>query len=644
MRSLQYRPEIDGLRAISVISVVLYHFDISAVKGGFIGVDVFFVISGYLITGIIAKSIAGNSLTIKDFYVRRIKRIIPAYFAMVAATLIAGIIFLIPTDLINLSKSAISTALFFSNIYFWISSGDYFATPAENQPLLHMWSLSVEEQFYIFFPIILSVLMRFFQIRIVHIALLFGLIFSFFLSVWAVENAHVAAFFLLPSRAWELLIGSVLAMRIIPQIQLTPVNEVIGLLGIGLIMLSVFFIDTTTPFPGFGALAPCFGAAMVIFANNKHLTFSGKLLSNPVLVFFGLISYSLYLWHWPIVVFAKYIVVDEPSLTLRLALIALSVLVAWLSLLFIERPFRSGHLIRKEANILLAGAGSLIAIAIVGFVFKESSGFPNRMPQDVLTLLETKGHYGEERSACHNIYSKGISTPCTLGAPDIEPTLALVGDSHTGAIGVAFFDRAKRFERSGFQFSEQGWCPSPGYIKWGEAKKYERMNERFESFLSSHPTVNQIYLVCYWDQAISENKYYSSNGTIVSGQEAFATSLDALFKKNPKIDFITMYAPPVYKKFGKDANARRMLYTDSNFGSIPTSEYLNNRNLYKTTIDQLTQRNTNFHALDPKDYICDEIACKDIVAGQFMYRDSNHLSSDGAISVAPIFDHFLLGK
>ncbi len=274
-----YRADIDGLRAVAVIPVVLFHAGARWFSGGYVGVDVFFVISGYLITTILVQDFSAGRYSIARFYERRIRRIFPALFVVVLCSSVVGHLLLLPEDLKAFAKSVVATTLFVSNIVFWGESG-YFDGPAEMKPLLHTWSLAVEEQYYIAFPIVLFLLYRFASPRIASWVIALGALLSFGLSVWGVHNAPVATFYLLPTRAWELLVGSLLAVGLVPLFRSRAVAEIAAAFGIALILFAVFTFDHDTPFPGLNALAPCIGAALLIQSGrNGFIPAIGRALS-----------------------------------------------------------------------------------------------------------------------------------------------------------------------------------------------------------------------------------------------------------------------------------------------------------------------------------------------------------------------------
>jgi len=305
---LKYRPDIDGLRAVAVLAVLFFHTNIPGFSGGFVGVDIFFVISGFLITSIIIREIQQGTFSIARFYERRIRRIFPALFPVMAFSVAAGFYLMDAKALNDFGKSIASTTLFSSNILFCHQSG-YFDAPALEKPLLHTWSLAVEEQFYILFPLALAFIRQRAKERyLLWISL--ALSISLAASIWAVFAKPTQAFYLMQFRAWELLTGSLLALGVIPKPESARLQNALSALGLALVVYCIGFYSEKTLFPGQNAILPVLGAAMIIHGNgndNKGNGVIGKLLSIRPLVAVGLISYSLYLWHWPIVAFTRYL-------------------------------------------------------------------------------------------------------------------------------------------------------------------------------------------------------------------------------------------------------------------------------------------------------------------------------------------------
>ena len=337
---MQYRRDIDGLRAFAVLPVIFFHAGFPLFSGGFVGVDIFFVISGYLITGILLSELERGTFSIVSFYERRARRILPALFFVIAVSAILAWCWLLPGDMRDFSDSVFAVALFFSNILFWRRT-DYFATSSELAPLLHTWSLAVEEQFYVFFPVLLILAWRFARPHMLTLIILLSAA-SIIIAQWGVANEPGAAFYLLPTRGWELALGAAIATwcHKKPVPTLGPVlNQALSLLGLILIVGSIFLYDENTPSPVLAMLAPTVGTGLIILY-ARPATWVARLLGLQPLVTVGLLSYSAYLWHQPLFAFARHRSLHAPDDRLYLALSALSIGLAWLSWRWVERPFR----------------------------------------------------------------------------------------------------------------------------------------------------------------------------------------------------------------------------------------------------------------------------------------------------------------
>lgn len=390
-RVLVYRPDIDGLRALAVMSVVLYHANPFLLPGGYIGVDIFFVISGYLITSILRKEIEGGRFSLAQFYLRRAKRILPALTVVLFATLVAGALFLLPADFRLLGRHMLYTGLFLSNFVFWKETG-YFDEAAELKPLLHTWSLGVEEQFYLAWPLLLILVLR---KRTVLRPLLGVLVLaSFAVACWAVVYQPAAAFYLLPMRAWELWVGAGLALGLFPRTQHRWVKHVCSLVGMGMILVGVLALDEHSSFPGWNALLPCAGAALLIGVGEQALCNRYLLGARPV-VWVGLMSYSLYLWHWPVLSLSRLILPHRPD---SVFLLALAVFLSALTYRYVETPFRTGGF--RDRIDLRHAAFATLATAAIGGGILLGKGIPGRFSPDVLASVQPGTDVNPWRATC----------------------------------------------------------------------------------------------------------------------------------------------------------------------------------------------------------------------------------------------------
>jgi peptidoglycan/LPS O-acetylase OafA/YrhL len=438
-----YRAEIDGLRALAVLPVILFHAGFHLFSGGFVGVDVFFVISGYLITTIIINDMAAGTFSLTRFYVRRAKRILPALFFVMLVCLPLAALTLLPIAMKDFSQSLIAVSAFASNILFWTESG-YFEQAAELKPLLHTWSLAVEEQYYIIFPLLLMMLWWLGRLRIVAVlAVLF--VASFAAAEWAAYNNPAAAFYLLPMRAWELLIGAFAAFYLQKSDVPLPLfaKQAGSVLGLALIVTAVFAYDEATPFPGVYALLPTVGTVLIILFATPG-TWVNRLLSLKLVVGLGLISYSAYLWHQPLFAFARYQSPFEPSMMVMLGLSLFTLPLAFLSWRYIETPFRR----QAFPATAVFGGSALVAAGFmaIGLLGNQTGGFKDQ----ILTYRlsdEQRSLYAAIRSSIEDDLSDASAEdrPCQIRVPDADaldvelfqecvaaygPAFVILGDSH----------------------------------------------------------------------------------------------------------------------------------------------------------------------------------------------------------------------
>jgi peptidoglycan/LPS O-acetylase OafA/YrhL len=432
-----YRSDIDGLRAVAIVPVVAYHVGIHAARGGFIGVDVFFVISGFLISQVLVAEIEQNRLSIVGFYERRIRRILPALLTVLAVTSAMYYLVSLPSEFVDYSKSLIAAAASVSNFYFWLHAS-YFDGTASTRPLLHTWSLAVEEQFYVFWPAYLYLAYRYCRRHVILLTAAVALLSLLISAVGAFTN-QAATFYLLHTRAWELLMGSLLALGAIKTPLAAFTRNALSVVGIALIAISVVAVSPDLPFPGLLALPSCLGAALIILAGRDGPSWIGRILSWRPIVFIGLISYSLYLWHWPIAVFQRggylTLVAGQSEKVQKLSIILVSTVFATLSWRFVEQPFRSGP--RRPARAPLmrmaaAGSGALVLVGIVGWYY---AGFPARYsPQElgIASYLQYEGGKAYRANQCFLNIPDGrqeFAPECLSLATDKKNYL-LLGDSH----------------------------------------------------------------------------------------------------------------------------------------------------------------------------------------------------------------------
>lgn len=430
---MAYRADIDGLRAVAVIAVLLFHAGLG-LPGGFVGVDIFFVISGFLITSIVMREVKSGEFSYLGFWERRIRRLVPAMIVMIAATVVAGYVILLPHDLKELGQSVCAQTVAVANFYFYRESG-YFAGTSEIKPLLHTWSLAVEEQFYLVMPAMLLLFNRIWPNRI-RTALVVVLLISLGWCAYSTSIYPDAAFYLLPTRSWELLLGSLVALSGNFRALKRGQAEALSLFGLAAIVGAIVVYTDSTPFPGTFALLPCLGTAAIIIGNSAHLTIAGRLLSWRPVVFVGLISYSLYLWHWPLFAFANYMTPGHLPNGLSACLIFASLLLGFFSWRFVETPFRCKSLLPTRRRVLASAATSLIAMGCIGFVLHKTDGVRSRFTVTALKMTDARSDKNPMRRMHHDLPAKALrKAPVLLaGGQNGQPRLVVLGDSHADAL------------------------------------------------------------------------------------------------------------------------------------------------------------------------------------------------------------------
>lgn len=415
-----YRPDIDGLRAVAVLAVVGFHAFPTWITGGFIGVDIFFVISGYLISTILLNSLAARRFSLGDFYARRVKRIFPALLTVLAASAVAGWFTLLPDDYRKLAQHTLAGAGFASNLLLWSESG-YFDADAATKPLLHLWSLGLEEQFYIVWPLLLWAAHKL-RANLPAMTLLLA-VASLALQATQIRSDPTAAFYSPPARFWELLAGCLLAMW-------KPAGgNVVSITGTALLAVGFALITEQSAFPGGWAALPVAGAVLLIAAGPEALL-NRWVLSNPVMVWFGLISFPLYLWHWPLLAFARILETARPPFTTRAAAVAASILLAWLTYRFVEKPIRFGP---RSRTVPAALAATMAAIGMVAYLGYLKGGFPTRFPPMVQAVTQFQyDHAVDYREGSCLLFPEqdyAAFADCASG-PSGKPTILLWGDSY----------------------------------------------------------------------------------------------------------------------------------------------------------------------------------------------------------------------
>lgn len=638
--SIKYRPDIDGLRAIAVAAVLLYHARLG-VSGGFAGVDVFFVLSGFLITSIILKDAASTEgFSIIKFWERRVRRILPALLVVIVSTVAVGWFVLLPSDFMNLAKSVLAQAVFGGNFYFWFSGG-YFGQPAMLKPLLHTWSLAVEEQYYLFFPALFIIGRKW---RITTLRWVTGAV-ALLSLVWCVvltRSAPDAAFYLLPSRAWELFSGAMLAM--------TPGNfkmprfvcEAMGWCGLFAIGMAFQCYNRSTPFPGFAAVLPCAGTLAVLWANGSDQQSStvARLLSARPLVFLGRISYSLYLWHWPILVYASYWQDDGiVRWPVRLGLLGLSVVLATVTWKFVETPFRTRRVLPNRRDIFTFGLSSPITCALVGVVLFLTHGMPSRFSEAVVICDAARSHALDPSIPRTEILNRTGPGDFSCDGRVGGPVHCLVwGDSHATSISTVLGKVAAEHATS-IEFaihygtapildyeSHDGESPSQDVGEWREAVVEHVRREHISNVLLAAKWL----LYCgYPDSNITD-------GTRAREEMAnkLAATTIALRGAGAKVWIMKMV--PKQPKWVPLGMAKALMKGRSVDIGITKQEYMDFSRLENEIFTPAVANGATI--LDPAPYFfLNRQRCLVEISGHPLYFDDNHLNWRGAMMLADLF-------
>ena len=637
-----YRPDIDGLRALAVLPVILFHAGFSC-PGGFIGVDIFFVISGYLITQIIERELKAHRFSILVFYQRRIRRIFPALFGMLAAAIVAAYLLLPPVELKAFGETLVASSAFSSNILFYRWSG-YFAPNSEYTQLLHTWTLSLEEQFYVCWPLFLAVLSIPAVSKWKIPATLFVLAGTLMLSVhWVGSNPNVA-FYLLPSRAWELALGALLSFspvtRILVRLPRT-LASVASLAGIGLLAIAVTTYSKTTPFPGIAALLPCTGAALVIAAGEGGSSVGGRFLSLRPLVWIGTISYSLYLWHWPILVFGQILLLRKLGVFERDAVIVLIFILAWLSWRFVESPFRKAHVVRaKVRSWVIGGLATSAVFVVVGVALYMGNGLPSRGP-DVGNLAEEAEAL--QRSPC---LARAGTLPgvegCLLGTPTAASRYEVVlwGDSHAAHLAPVLTDIGHHLGLATREITKAGCSPLPGvrYLPFDETRaECPAFNDAVLRAVLAEKDARVVVLAGRWDVYATGNLLLTLDGqqpSLEASRQLFVSSLRKLLSTladSGRHVILVGQVPLPPPEAVVCVTRARFRGLDENRCAIDESrerartESLVNRLL----LEAVSQLESSVELVHPYAYLCANQGCLVQAHGQLLYVDESHLSANG---------------
>ncbi|MHA3978225.1 acyltransferase family protein [Halovulum sp. GXIMD14794] len=652
---MQYRADIDGLRAVAVLPVVLFHAGFPGFSGGYVGVDVFFVISGYLITSLIREDVAAGRFTLANFYRRRARRILPALAAVVAFSLLAGYFLLLPGDFNELGSSALATGLFLSNVYF-LNSLDYFGTSAEFAILLHTWSLAVEEQFYIFYPLLLVALLGRYG-RAGALWSIAGLsVLSFLAAVVALPRIPDSVFYLIFFRAWELGAGACVALVRAGPPRRRRVRFWLGLVGLLAILLPATLYDARTPFPGLAALPPVLGTAVLIWAGGNGKP-SGivTLLSWRAFVWVGLISYSLYLWHWPILAFLRnaYGGVFLP-LTVKLAAVAAAFAAAWLSYRYIEAPFRHrDRPVRKAAAPMIATAGAVVMLA-GGMVYLRTSGAALPDKASALDIIAAAEDRNPRRAECFGkLPEVGLCQIGVAGETGAPVDFLFWGDSHAAEMLPGIDLAARNAGRRGLFVGQIACPPIPAVRRQPADRDCSAMNQAVAQFLAERDDLGLVILAARWPLSVEGETYGGeAERTVVlewAGDPKHAPAADG----NPAlVEAGLLDLAESLRLAGRDVvllgptpevgwNVPRVTFLNSllgwpELGTLSRSDYDRRAGRSEAILARVAASNPNVEYVSLADLFCDQYACAlHDEHGVPLFVDDDHISSMTARRLLP---------
>ncbi len=604
-----YRPDIDGLRAVAVLAVLLFHCGVPGFPGGYVGVDVFFVISGFLITGQLAGDIEAGRMSIGRFYDRRIRRIVPALFVTLVVTAVASAVLLLPSYLLAMSSALLAASASVSNIYFWRVAGDYFAPTAAFRPLLHTWSLSVEEQFYLFVPMVMMVCARPLRRRWV---LLFAplCLTSFALSVFATTVAPVPNFYLLPTRAWEFGLGALVATTPLPAITQRWAAETVAAAALALLLLPVFLFNSATQFPGLNALWPCVGTALLIHVGRTARPAVTAFLGARPCVAVGLISYSLYLVHWPIVSLMRYRAVAALNGGQIAGVLLASLVLATLMWRYVEQPFRRPAAALTRRRVFAGGLGAIALASLLGFAGIASHGFPARFPGFAEQPPPDDAPWKPGRCflAMNPDYRDWSARDCTRIATGPRRIL-LWGDSYAGQYVPGILANADALHATVIQYTAAGCPPVLSYRSYSKPGCQAFNAHALDIIRNEH--VDTVILAGRW-----------------TGLSQIGVDLDQIGSTLSALDAMGVRAVVVGQspEFAADAPVIAFLKGSRDPGAVNRWTVA-----FPLAINDTLRRITDGHEfIDPMAPLCDGPICTYQDRGIFLFDDFGHLSAAGS--------------
>ena len=649
MHNKNFRYDINGLRAYAVILVVLFHFGIIGFAAGFIGVDIFFVISGFLMTSIVIKSLDKGNFSLLKFYLARGIRIVPALFVVSTIVLILGWFLVLPTDYKALAKHTLSSINFFSNIVYWRESG-YFDTDSHNKALLHTWSLSVEWQFYLVFPIIVALLYKIKKSRNFLLTFfILGTIISLILSIIITAKNPSAGFFLLPTRAWEMLAGGLIFF--IPK-EKVPYKKPLEFIGFFLIAISCYIFSTDTLWPSYNAILPVLGAFLILLAHQQNSIFT----KGSVFQWLGNNSYSIYLWHWPIVFFLHYFYKNDDYIFITAGII-LSIILGWLSYTYIENPTR-----KKLSNLSIVKAYflwflSISILSLISIMIFKFDGVKNRFSNEINNISNTINDFNPRRDECLGKQDDSQLKKCTYG--DGPLSLIVVGDSHASAMlnGVI---NALPNNTSLISFTISG-CPTVKNLKKTNMPEYscgERVKDIINDIKTNYSTdipilvINRANAIFQGEPENDKSNQpirYINTPSLVFDEEYYAQMRNAYVDTLKDLSashkvYITRPTPEAKKEISNLAAKIFKYHLPTQDLTITWNEYYERSKQAWKAQDMAAQSTKNIQIIDLSREFCDNETCYFTQNNLPLFYDDDHMSWTASLKLAPIFKKEIFDK
>ncbi len=664
---MNYRADIDGIRAIAVTAVILFHYGVTGFSGGFVGVDIFFVLSGYLISSIIFDKLEKGRFEFGNFYFRRIRRLFPVYVVVMAVTFALAYAFMLPREFREFGQSLVASTVYISNILFFLEAG-YFDTASHLKPLLHTWSLSVEEQFYVIFPFVAWLCARLSRKNLfIFFAIL--TVASFVAAVSYIKTDTSAVFYLYPFRAWEMFLGTLLATQFIPHLASRLWNNALAITGLALIILPTFLYTDKTLFPGASALIPCFGTALLIYSGSAQQGWVQQILSSSIPVYIGKLSYSLYLWHWPLYVIYAYISPEGLS-ALDIVMIAAATFAAsYLSYRYIETPFRHGKFAWSNKMLPVFSTTAVFSFAAMagGFYLHKTNGMPQRLNAETAAFASAGGDLFGDLSGCvleDNDILPGIGF-CPIGDPLNADSYTLIwGDSHGGAYKRGYESLIDSNTHHAL-LAWTGGCPAVFGLEKDESVSSKLIddqcpvrNNAIRTLLNEDKRINAVVIVGRWSYYIhgegigvdSHNKIAlwpeGTDQNTVDDQgrvfiDSFISTLEALKNMGKKVFVVEQ--PPEYERYvGRKIAINLMKGSEevqTKLETLTVQPYANV--IQRQGPMQLAlahaEKKQLVTTLKTHQFFCKDDICSLMREGAPTYFDNNHVSSFGAEQINHMF-------